>query len=198
MLPAKIVVKGKDKNLSDSIKIFDFEGKDEISQSFLENEDKKEPLPQPKFYLNILYHDKVAPPLNKEKEVASSTDDTTWHIIPISFSQNKERWSETGMKCIIIDAYVNTSVYKMFKSGAKKISSLTNYILQKFQQLVKDHYIIHKKTCKILKSKKYKAWRVKNDTVGEYVLPEALHADHYHKVIKRMKEMQEQMRASQG
>ena len=39
MLPAKIVVQNKNKNLSDSIKLFDFESNAEINQSFLENED---------------------------------------------------------------------------------------------------------------------------------------------------------------
>jgi hypothetical protein len=97
------------------------------------------------------------------------------------------------MKCIHIDAHVNTCVMEMMKKGQQKIGALTNYIIERFQRLIKDHYIIHKKSCKILKDKKYKAWRGKNDEVAEYVLPESFHIDHYEKVMKKAKEAMEML-----
>lgn len=130
-MPAKVIVENKNKNITDTIKLFDFE-QSEISKSFLENEDCDKPLEQPKLYLNILYHDKVTKPLRQNKEVANPHDDSTWNIIPISFGSNKERWSGSGKKCIHIDAYVNTCVFETFKKGATKIGALTNYIIQKF------------------------------------------------------------------
>ena len=60
--------------------------------------------------------------------------------------------------------------------------------------MVKDHYIFHKKSIKILKSKKYKAWRGKNDEIGEYVLPECFHQDHYEKILKKIKDHEELLR----
>lgn len=72
-------------------------------------------LDQPKLYLNVIYHDKVIPPVKANKEPADPENDNEWNIIPISFGSNKERWSGSGMKCIHIEAYVNTCVFKMFK-----------------------------------------------------------------------------------
>jgi ASC-1-like (ASCH) protein len=93
------------------------------------------------------------------------------------------------MKCIIIDAHVNTCVFEVIKQGPKKISAITNYLIERFQALLKDHYIFHKKSIKILKTKKYKAYRGKNDEVGEYVLPEQFHVDHFEKVMKKAKDL---------
>ena len=139
----------QEKNLSDTIKLFDFDRSTEINKSFLANDDNAKPLDQPKLYLNVVYHDKVLAPLKPSKDIgnpqlADPTDDSTWNIIPISFSVNKERWSGSGMKCIHIDGYVNTCVMEMFKKGAAKIGSLTNYIIERFQNLLKDHYVFHK------------------------------------------------------
>lgn len=188
ILVAKIVVKSENKNLSDTIKLFDFEQTSEIKDSFLENEDHGEPLDQPKLYLNVVYSDKVIGPLLKDRELADPKDDKTWAVIPISFGQNKERWSGAGKKCIHIDAYVNTCIYDQFKKGAQKIGALTNYIIERFQNVLKDHYIFHKKAIKIIKGKKYRAYRGPNDVVPEYILPEAFHVDHYDKVLKKIKE----------
>jgi len=52
-----------------------------------------------------------------EREPANPKDDTTWKVIPISFSSNKERWSGSGMKCIHIDAHVNTAIFELIKQG---------------------------------------------------------------------------------
>jgi hypothetical protein len=193
VLCSKIIVQNKDKNLSDTIKLFDFEKDQEFKKSFLENEDSAKPLEQPKLYLNILFHEKVIGPLNQDRDYADPKNDAEWKVIPISFSPPKERWSGSGMKCIIIDGHVNTCVMEMFKQGPKKIGALTNYIIERFQNLLKDHYIFNKKSIKILKTKKYKAWRGKNDEVPEYVLPEAYHVDYFAKVIQKAKEVKEKM-----
>ena len=120
--------------------------------------------------------------MKADRTFADTTTDKDWNHIPISFGANKERWSGSGMKCIHIDAHVNTAVFNMFKQGPTKIGALTNYILERFQHLLRDHYVFHKKSIKIIKGKKYKAWRGANDIVPDYVLPEAYHIDHYKKV----------------
>jgi len=117
--------------VQDTIKLFDFDKNAEISKSFLDNDDDGKPLDQPKIYVNILYHDKVLPPLKKDRTIANKQDDKEWQIIPISFGQSKERWSGSGMKCIHIDGYVNTCIHDMFKKDMKKILAITNYIIQK-------------------------------------------------------------------
>ena len=79
--------------MQDTIKLFDFDKNAELNKSFLDSEDDGKPLDQPKIYLNILYHDKVLPPLKKDKTMADKLDDKEWQIIPISFGTSKERWS---------------------------------------------------------------------------------------------------------
>ena len=174
--------------MSDTIKLFDFDQNAEINRNIVASSDSDKPLESPKLYLNILYHEKVIPPLKRDRTDASPTDDKEWAIIPISFGPSKERWSGSGLKCIHIDAHVNTCVANVFKQSAAKIGAITNYILQKFQHVVKDHYVLHTKSVKALKTKKYKAWRGKNDEVADYVLPEGFHVDHYKKVMKKMEE----------
>lgn len=185
---SKVIEKNKEKNLSDTIKLFDFDQAAEVSKSFLENQDSGTALEQPKIYLNILYHDKVVPPLLKSREYADPKNDGGWAIIPTSFGPSKERWSGSGMKCIHVDAHVNTCVYELFKTSPKKIEAITNYILQTFQQMLKEHYVFHKPSIKIVKNKKYKAWRGSNDTIADYVLEEAYHTDHFEKWMKKLKE----------
>jgi len=131
-LVAKVLVPKKKADLSETIKLFDT-GPEDINKSFLHNE--AEPgaaLDQPKIYLNVVHHEKVLPPMKADKSLASKDDDKEWHIIPIAFGTNKERWSGAGMKCIHVDAHVNTCVFKMFNSEPKKIIALTNYIIERF------------------------------------------------------------------
>lgn len=112
-LPAKIIDKKKD--LSDTIKLFDFDKNAEVNKNMVASSDGGKPLESPKIYLNILFHDKVIPPLKKDRTNASLTDDRDWAIIPISFGPSKERWSGSGLKCIHIDAHVNTCVANVFR-----------------------------------------------------------------------------------
>ena len=76
---SKIVVQKKDTNVSETIKLFDFNKNAEISKSFIENEDQSDkPLDQPKIYLNIVHHDKVLPPLKQNREFADPKNDKEW------------------------------------------------------------------------------------------------------------------------
>ena len=93
------------------------------------------------------------------------------------------------MKRIHVDCYVSTCVADMFKTSVQKIGAITNYVLQKFQMMLKDHYVFHKKSIKALKTKKYKAWRGSNDQLPEIVLPEAYHVDHFEKAMKKVKDL---------
>lgn len=197
ILVAKVLEPKKKADLSETIKLFD-SGPEEINASLLHNEQTGAALDQPKIYLNVVHHEKVLPPMKADKTFAPKDDDKEWHLIPISFGANKERWSGAGMKCIHVDAHVNTCVFHMFKRGAAKIGALTNYIIERFQHLLREHYVFHKKSIKIVKGKKYKAWRGANDIVPDYVLPEGYHIDHYEKVQKKIKDKMENLRKQMG
>ena len=70
ILVSKIIVnQKKEKELSDSIRLFDFDKSTEINPNFIENEDQTDKaLEQPKIYLNIVYNEKVVPPLRKDRD----------------------------------------------------------------------------------------------------------------------------------
>jgi len=55
--------------------------------------------------------------------------------------------------------------------------------------MLADHYVFHKKSIKALKSKRYKAWRGKNDVKQEIALPESYHKKHFKKAMKKVKDM---------
>ena len=97
------------------------------------------------------------------------------------------------MKCIHIDGFVNTCIFDMFKSNVSKILSLTNYIIQKAQQMLKDHYLFHKASTKLVKSKQYKAWRGANNEVPDYTLPASYHVDHWEKEMEKIKQAAKMM-----
>ena len=197
ILVEKVLVPKKKADLSETIKLFDT-GPEDMKKNFVHNESNGVALDQPKLYLNVVHHDQVLPPMKQDRSFAAKDEDKEWNIIPISFGGNKERWSGAGMKCIHIDAHVHTCVFEMFKKGPAKVGALTNYILERFQDVLKEHYIFHKKSIKIVKGKKYKAWRGDNDIVPDYVLPEGYHIDHYKKAQKQMKDKMENMRKQMG
>jgi hypothetical protein len=93
------------------------------------------------------------------------------------------------MKCIHVDGHVNSCVFELFKTSTKKIESITSYILLKFQHMLKDHYIFHKKSIKILTKKRYKAWRPSKENKPEdFPLPATYHIDHYEKAQKAIED----------
>jgi len=75
--PAKLVDQQKKPDKKDDIKLFDF-GSQEIKESFVSNPDVGEPLDSHKIYLNIVYHDKIIPPLNKDRDFSDPKDEKTW------------------------------------------------------------------------------------------------------------------------
>ena len=102
------------------------------------------------------------------------------------------------MNCIHVDAYVNTCVADVFKQNAAKIESLSNYIIKKFQHVLRDHYVFHLKSVKALRTKKYKAHRGPNDQVGDYVLPEPFHIDHHDKAMKKVEDLAKRLNPDFG
>lgn len=55
--------------------------------------------------------------------------------------------------------------------------------------MLKEHYVFHKKSIKIVKTKQYKPWRGGDKApIPDFVLPEAYHADHFEKIMKKAKE----------
>lgn len=55
--------------------------------------------------------------------------------------------------------------------------------------MLKTHFTFHKQSIRILKNKKYKAWRGANEVIAEYSLPAMYHIDHFAKEVERLKQM---------
>lgn len=99
------------------MKLFDMGESDMIKESFVHNKDTADPLHSPKLYVNLVYADKVLPPLNKNKDFADPKDDNTWQIIPIVFTEGKTRRNLQNIDCIHFDAHVNTCVVDKAKES---------------------------------------------------------------------------------
>ena len=66
LIARKVDKKEEEKSKKDSgIKLFEFNNDAQIKEAYAENDEKADPLEEPKIYLNIVYHDKVLSPLNK-------------------------------------------------------------------------------------------------------------------------------------
>jgi hypothetical protein len=48
----------------EGIKLFDFNDS-QIKESYIDNDEKSDPLEEPKLYLNVVYNENVMAPLNK-------------------------------------------------------------------------------------------------------------------------------------
>lgn len=59
--------------------------------------------------------------------------------------------------------------------------------------VLKDHFVLHKKSIKILKGKQYKAWRGPNSEIPDYTLPAAYHVDEFNKMMKKLEERKKEM-----
>ena len=138
------------------VKLFDVGEKDIIKESFLHNDEKSDPIESTKFYVNVVYADKVLPPLDKNKDFANPKDDGTWMIIPIVFSEAKKRKNLSNVECFHYDAHVNTCVFEKCKESPDRLKAIFNNIVQRFQHHIRFDYLLHKKSLKICKSKKYK------------------------------------------
>ena len=61
------------------------------------------------FYVNICYADGVLPPLLENNELANQDDDSTWKLIPFSFSKKQED-SNLKPTRIFMDMFVNSAI----------------------------------------------------------------------------------------
>ena len=169
--PSKIVLDKEADNPKDDIKLFEF-NKAEISESFTENKDVGEPLDTHKLYLNIVHHAKVIPPLDKNRDIASPTDDASWQVIPIAFTEPVCRTSMSGCEVFTIDGHVNTCVYEKMKHDPANFKNILHHLVQKFQNLVKDRFLLHKGSLKLIKKSRYKPGKGGNATSPTpYILP---------------------------
>ena len=155
----------------EGIKLFDFAGS-QIKESFAESQEKAEPLEEPIIYLNVVYHDSVVPPLDKGRDIADPKNDREWLIIPMVFSAPKERKNIEGKRVLTYDCHINTVVLLRMKEEARAMRSITNYMILKFQEHVEDEFVIHKKSIKYIKKRRYKCPKgTEAQTVAPFVLP---------------------------
>ena len=113
--PAKLVPKQAKKE-KEEVKLFDF-GSQELKESFTDNPDAGDPLETHKLYLNLVYHENVLPPLNKEKDFADTKDDKTWAIIPVAWSDACERTNLQNCRVITYDGHISTVVYDKMREN---------------------------------------------------------------------------------
>ena len=73
---------------------------------------------------------------------------------------------------MIYDAHINTCVVDKMKEGDKTFKAIMNYVILKFQSQIKDSYVLHKKSVKFIKKRKYKdAKGSGSQTVPPFILP---------------------------
>lgn len=134
--------------------------------------EKNDPLDQPILYLNVVYHDKVLPPLNKGRDIADQKNDREWVIIPMVFTEGKSRKNLEGNECIHYDVHINSCVVMKMKEETRAMRSISHFIILKFQEYVDDRFIIHKKSIKFLKKRRYKCAKgTESQRVAPFVLP---------------------------
>lgn len=176
--------KSKEQKAAEGIKLFDFNSS-QIKESFVENLEKNYPLEEPILYLNVVYHDKVLQPLNKDRDIADEKNDREWMIIPMVFTEGKSRKNLEDYECIHYDVHINSCVVAKMKEENRAMRSISNFIILKFQEYLEDQFVIHKKTIKFLKKRRYKHASGKDiQKVQPFVLPK----EHDHKSFLQVKE----------
>jgi hypothetical protein len=146
-----------DKKKAPEVKLFDF-GSADIKENVLETEDKGDPLEGPKVVLNLVHNDVILPPLNKSRDLADPLNDKEWMIIPISFDGPLKRKNLSGIEVWTYDGHINTCVVTLMQKENTRFSAILNYFVEKFMQHLKvtEGYIVHKKSIKLCKGKRYK------------------------------------------
>jgi hypothetical protein len=71
------------------------------------------------------------------------------------------------------------------KEETRAMRSISNYIILKFQEYVEDHFLIHKKSIKILKKRRYKH---SNGSQAQMVEPFVLPKEHDLKSFQSVKD----------
>jgi len=123
-------------------------------------------------YLNVVFHEHVVPPLDKKREIADPRNDRSWLIIPMLFGQPRERLNLEGHRCLTFDVHVNPAVVVKMKEDTRAMRSITNYLVLKFQEHLEGQYVLHKRTIKHLKQKRYKCPKgSESQRVTPFLLP---------------------------
>ena len=142
-----------------------------MKESWQSNKEQSEPLDGPKLYLNIVHHERVLPPLTKEKNFANPDDDSDWRIIPVVFTVPLKRNNMSNIECWHFDAHVSSCVVRRMKSSQAKFKAIWNYIILRFQNHLKTQFTLHKGSVKLSKGKKYKNALGNAQTVRKFILP---------------------------
>mmetsp|Transcript_31412 Transcript_31412/g.30761 ORF Transcript_31412/g.30761 Transcript_31412/m.30761 type:complete len:160 (+) Transcript_31412:349-828(+) len=151
----------------------------------MDTDEKGEPLEEPRIYLNLVHSDQVLPPLKATKDLADPNNDRDWKVIPISFSQPQTRTSLENRQLIFYDGHVNSCVFAKLKESERQLRAIFNYVILRFQHHLKEEFVLHKKSIKLIKKKKYKDFQGTNSqTVHKHVLPKEYSEAEY-KVIKK-------------
>ena len=192
--PAKILEHNKNDLIKEdnNIKLFDFGQNEEIKESFAANRETTEPLDGPKLYLNVVHHERVLPPLNADKNLADTNVDTNWNIIPLCFSVPIKRRNLNNIECWHFDCHINTCVTKMMSKGQDRMRAIWNYIIMRFQNHLKNQFLFHKQSIKIVKKRKYKNAIGSGQRVKKFILPKEFEKDFYIAQKKKMEERKKQ------
>lgn len=186
--PAKMVDVNSKKKKDDGIKLFDA---GEIKESFVDNEEKADPLGGLKIYLNVCFNDKMLPPLNKTKDFADPMNDNTWQIIPMAFSEPVKRKNLLG-DVWTYDGHVNTCVVDRMKSSQAIFKAVLHHLILRFQFHLRDTLVLHKKSFKLVKKRLYKNGNGSKATI----VPKFLIPDQFDK--KRFAEVKQKLEKEVG
>ena len=169
-----------------------------IKESFVHNKETGDPLESPKLYINVVYADKVLPPLTPKKDFADPKNDTTWHIIPIVFTEPKKRKNLANVECWHYDAHVNTCVIDKAKENQDRLRAIFHNIVTKFQHHVRFQFQLHKKSIKICKSNKYKhSTGNGSQKVPRFTLPKEYHRHYFQEAKRELEERIKEMKKAQ-
>jgi hypothetical protein len=61
-----------------------------------------------------------------------------------------------GVNCFHYDAHISTAVFEKSKKGSKEFEHVMSYITAKFQEHIRDNFIIQKRSVKFYKKRTYK------------------------------------------
>ena len=139
-------------------------------------------------YLNIVYHDRVLPPLNADKSLADPVDDSTWQVIPMLFTVPIKRRNMANIECWHFDAHVNTCVMQKMRKSQDRFRAIWNYIIMRFQNHVKNQFLFHKQSIKLAKKKKYKNPLGNGQTCRKFTIPKEYEKDFFLRQRKRLED----------
>lgn len=108
----------------------------------------------PKVYLNVVYSEDFYQPINSLNKPENSIE--KWNYIPTSFRPSGIKKSLRGIKCLIYDCLIHTSVAKALNTDDKTKSQILSYISRKFNIFLNCYCELYLKNVKILENHKYK------------------------------------------